>query len=209
MEAMAVQRKRSSELDYWRKLYGELTAGAADPAEALMAVSRDRTFPRYLHDLRLAPDSFRGRTVLEVACGPNGGLHWFQDCRRIGVDELIDDYRRIGYPLWLHDIEYLTSRAESMPLEDASIDAVVMTNALDHVENPQAVVGEIRRVLRPGGAFHLDVNYQYKSTTCEPHVFSDEAMAVILGRWFEYRQVEREDLPAQRLTRVLLRCKAI
>lgn len=43
--------------------------------------------------------------------------------------------------------------AESIPLEEASIDAVVSTLTLCTVKNPANALHEIRRVLRPGGVF--------------------------------------------------------
>ena len=209
MDSQTAEQKRAAELSYWQKLYGELVAGAAGPADALMRVSRERTFPRYLQDLGLGADSFAGKQVLEVACGPNGGLNWFEDCVAIGVDELIEPYQQIGYPLWRHGVRYVAGRAEALPAADASMDAVVMTNALDHVEDPVLTVAEIRRVLRAGGVFHLDANYQYKATTCEPHRFSDESLRSMLKLHFDVVKVRELDRPDQRLRQALFRCRAI
>jgi len=209
MDSQTAEQKRAAELSYWRKLYAELVAGSADPVDALMRVSRERTFPRYLRDLGLRANSFVGEWVLEVACGPNGGLNWFEDCVAIGVDELIEPYQQIGYPLWRHQVRYVTGRAENLPLADASVDAVVMTNALDHVEDPALTVAEIRRVLRAGGVFHVDANYQYKATTCEPHQFSDESLRSMLEPHFDVVKVRELDRPDQRLRQALFRCRAI
>jgi ubiquinone/menaquinone biosynthesis C-methylase UbiE len=41
--------------------------------------------------------------------------------------------------------------AEDLPLDDASIDTVLATLMLCTVADPEAVCGEIRRVLKPGG----------------------------------------------------------
>jgi SAM-dependent methyltransferase len=40
---------------------------------------------------------------------------------------------------------------EPLPFEDASFDAVVAGELFEHLQFPDALVGEIRRVLRPGG----------------------------------------------------------
>ncbi|HUW84235.1 MAG TPA: class I SAM-dependent methyltransferase [Phycisphaerae bacterium] len=209
MDSQTAERKQAAELSYWQKLYGELVGGAADPVDALMRVSCERTFPRYLQDLGLQVDSFAGKLVLEVACGPNGGLNWFEDCVAIGVDELIEPYQQIGYPLWRHRVRYVAGRSEALPVADASVDAVVMTNALDHVEDPALTVAEIRRALRTGGVFHLDANYQYKVTTCEPHQFSDESLGSMLEPHFDVVKVRELDRPEQRLRQALFRCRAI
>lgn len=45
--------------------------------------------------------------------------------------------------------------AESIPLPDGSVDHVVAVTVLCSVRDPQAVLAEIRRVLRPGGTFEF------------------------------------------------------
>jgi SAM-dependent methyltransferase len=47
--------------------------------------------------------------------------------------------------------------ARCMPLADASIDVVLCTQVLEHIPDPIAVIGEIRRVLKPGGTLLLSV----------------------------------------------------
>ena len=52
----------------------------------------------------------------------------------------------------LPDVPTMDGRAESIPLRDASVDAVVAGQAFHWFDNPEAL-GEITRVLRPGGVF--------------------------------------------------------
>jgi len=47
----------------------------------------------------------------------------------------------------------LNGRAESLCLRDNSVDAVVCTHVLCSVDDPEAALGEILRVLKPGGLF--------------------------------------------------------
>jgi ubiquinone/menaquinone biosynthesis C-methylase UbiE len=46
---------------------------------------------------------------------------------------------------------FLHARADSLPLESASIDVVCLTSLVHEVANPRTVVDEIYRVLKPGG----------------------------------------------------------
>jgi len=46
---------------------------------------------------------------------------------------------------------------ESLPLADASCDVVTCCSVLEHVQEPQAVLAEVARVLKPGGWLHLGV----------------------------------------------------
>src|SRR5258708_14108352 len=47
--------------------------------------------------------------------------------------------------------------ARIMPFADASMDVVLITQVLEHIPEPIAVIGEIRRVLKPGGTLLLSV----------------------------------------------------
>ena len=53
------------------------------------------------------------------------------------------------------DIEVLDAPAESTPLPDASVDAVLVAYVLCSVQEPRAARAEIRRVLRPEGTLHV------------------------------------------------------
>jgi len=55
-------------------------------------------------------------------------------------------------------VRYLNGAAESIPLEDESVDLAICCNALDHVRDTNAVLTEVRRVVRPGGALFLEVD---------------------------------------------------
>jgi ubiquinone/menaquinone biosynthesis C-methylase UbiE len=43
------------------------------------------------------------------------------------------------------------------PLPDASVDAVVLLNVLEHIENDGAAVGQLFRILRPGGVAVVEI----------------------------------------------------
>ncbi|MCD6022484.1 MAG: methyltransferase type 11, partial [Actinomycetia bacterium] len=51
-------------------------------------------------------------------------------------------------------VRAIVATAESMPLDDGAVDAVVVGNAFHHFDR-EAAMAEIRRILRPGGALSL------------------------------------------------------
>ena len=53
------------------------------------------------------------------------------------------------------DVVRVGADAQAVPLDDASVDAVLSTLTLCTVPDPAAALREVARVLRPGGTFHL------------------------------------------------------
>lgn len=65
--------------------------------------------------------------------------------------------RYIAVDLRLTPLVDVVARAEQLPLGNARFDLVICTQVLEYVAQPSVVVGEIHRVLKPGGAFLLSV----------------------------------------------------
>jgi ubiquinone/menaquinone biosynthesis C-methylase UbiE len=97
----------------------------------------------------------RGR-VLEIGIGSGLNLPFYRrDIEAvIGIDpslELLTMARK--HTAWLHfPVKLLHGPAEALPLEDQSVDSVVITWTLCSVAEPGRVLAEARRVLQPGGA---------------------------------------------------------
>lgn len=58
------------------------------------------------------------------------------------------------------------------PLRDASFDTVVSTHVLEHVREPWVMVGQIARVLRPGGTAILMAPFMYPEHSDPHHYFN-------------------------------------
>ena len=124
----------------------------------------------------LEPNFYAGKDVLDIGCGPRGGLNWADMARRrVGLDPLADDYRELGIDS--HPMEYIAAGAERMPFEDASFDIVASLNSLDHVDDLEAAIEEIKRVLRPGGYLVLVVEVGHEPTWSEPQMISWDVCA--------------------------------
>ena len=90
--------------------------------------------------------------------------------QRVGLDPLADDYRALGTDA--HPMEYVAAPVEEMPFGDATFDVVTSFNSLDHVDDLDRAIGEIKRVLRPSGHFILIVETGHEPTWSEPQTIS-------------------------------------
>ena len=101
-----------------------------------------------------------GKTVLDVGCA-GGFMAEAMDERGAtvtGIDpaaDAIEAARRHAQETG-RDIRYDVGVGESLPYEDASFDAVVCVDVLEHVESVPQTLSEIARVLKPGGVFCFD-----------------------------------------------------
>lgn len=145
---------------------------------------------RVLEEAEIAdPGFFDGRVVVDVGPGPVGFPDACPARTSIAIEPLAA--RLAAHGLLLEsDALYLAARAEQMPLLERSVDVVSARNSLDHVDEPAAAVAEIRRILRPGGTFILNVDVGHSPTPTEPHSFSEDDVRALL-RGFE---IERERL---------------
>ena len=144
-----------------------------------------------------------GLDVLDLGCR-TGALtqHYAADNTIVGVDvdqsALDQAAKRLGIETVWADIE------DALPFPDSSFDVVVAGELLEHLAEPESVVAEVHRVLRPGGRFVGSVpnSFRLKSRLLflagrhpEPdpthlQLFTPEALRGMLERWFERVETE-------------------
>jgi SAM-dependent methyltransferase len=64
-------------------------------------------------------------------------------------------------------VDFRLARGEDLPFDDDSVDVAVLNHIYEHVVDPEAVVADIHRVLRPGGVLYLGVGHRWQ--VLEPH----------------------------------------
>jgi len=101
-----------------------------------------------------------GMVVLDAACGLGYGSAMM--ATRTGISQIIGvdcsewavDYARANYAAVLQQLEFHAGDATRLPfLADACVDAVVSFETLEHLPNPDLLLREFARVLKPGGLF--------------------------------------------------------
>ena len=104
---------------------------------------------------RHRPSRGEAATLLDVGCGTGAMLAGLSaHGRAVGIDaseHALAYCRRRGH----HDL--VQARGESLPIADASADAVTALDLLEHIPEDGAAVKEFARVLRPGGVLIVTV----------------------------------------------------
>jgi arsenite methyltransferase len=100
-----------------------------------------------------------GETVLDLGSG--GGIDVLLSAQRVGpegfaygldmTDEMLELARRNAAEAGATNVEFRKGHIEAIPLPDASVDVVISNCVVNLSADKAAVLGEVARVLRPGG----------------------------------------------------------
>ena len=146
----------ADDIDLWEAHAGWWQDGFTDGAD-----------PEYTEQiLPLASDLLAGYSrVLDVGTGEgqvarlavDGGAELV-----VGIDptanQVAEAARRGGGP------SYARSGADALPFADASFDAVIACLVFEHIETVDDAIGEVARVLSPGGRFAFFLNHPLLQT---------------------------------------------
>jgi ubiquinone/menaquinone biosynthesis C-methylase UbiE len=122
-----------------------------------------------------------GMTALDLGCGSGAFVTGF--ARAVGEhgrvyaldmqEEMLHQLqRKLSRPEHadIKNIRLIAAKAYELPFRDASIDACFAVTALQEIPDGKRALGEIRRILKPGGLlavteFLVDPDYALRSTT--------------------------------------------
>lgn len=113
-------------------------------------------FEKLHHLLRLVDfDGARGRTVLEVGCGAGVDLARFArggaDVTGVDLSASAIDLARANFEQQGLTGRFEVADGEQLPFADNSFDLVFAHGVVQYTANPEQLVNECRRVLKPGG----------------------------------------------------------
>ncbi len=102
-----------------------------------------------------------GETVLDLGSG--GGIDVIPSAKRVGpsgkvygldmTDEMLALSRRNAAEAGVSNVEFLKGRIEEIPLPESSVDVVISNCVINLSTDKSQVLGEVARVLKPGGRF--------------------------------------------------------
>lgn len=128
-----------------------------------------------------ALDRVKSGRLLDLGCGT-------KPFQRPGIEW-------VGFDVEGNPFADVVGSATNLPFADASFDCVLSTQVLEHVDDPQRMLLECARVLRPGGTLILSAP-QYWELHEQPHDyfrFTEYGLRVLLQRAnFSVSDIRRE-----------------
>jgi ubiquinone/menaquinone biosynthesis C-methylase UbiE len=156
------------------------------------------------HRYLFAARHVAGKDVLDAACGEGYGAAWLARHAKsvTGLDVDAPTVARARAKYLAPGLRFEAGSVAAMPFADASFDCAVSFETLEHLAEQQAMLAELRRVLRPDGVLIIStpnkVEYsERRDFHNEFHVREldeDEFHALIAGhfgaqRWYGQRLV--------------------
>lgn len=109
----------------------------------------------------------RGKKVLEIGSGFGTNLaDWIKrydidgygvEPGSTGFDSTVNGSRLLFVANGLDPERLLNASGEALPFDDESFDVVYSANVLEHTDDPERVLWQSLRVLRPGGTLHMEM----------------------------------------------------
>nr|WP_299752698.1 glycoside hydrolase family 99-like domain-containing protein [uncultured Tateyamaria sp.] len=148
----------------------------------------------HLHRYQLARYIAKDLDVLDIACGEGYGSDIIAASAKsvIGVDINAHAIEHASFYYRDPRIFFRAGSATDIPVQDASVDMVVSFETIEHLEDHERMMQELRRVLRPGGILLISspnkLEYSDKSGYNNPfHVkeLYTEEFASLVGSHFK------------------------
>ena len=149
------RRALERQLEYQQKKAQHLKGHEEEVIAAMQRSSR--RVRELLETFQTIADDAR---VIEVGSGAHGLIFYFGARCGVGVDPLAVSYRNF-FPRWQNSAATIAAAGEHLPFADASFDVVLCDNVVDHAESPAGIVGELVRILKPGGLLYFTVNVHH------------------------------------------------
>jgi len=161
--------KYKCELRYWRE-FRESSGGRFDNShyrQVMLSIAGEKN-----------EEFVKGKVLADFGCGPCGSLAWAkQAALRIGLDVLADQYAdAFKSEILTHNMIYVTTTEEAIPLPNEIVDVMFTMNAIDHVDKLTSMSKEIWRVLKPGGDLIASFNLGEPPSFTEPQVLSEASL---------------------------------
>lgn len=144
--------------------------------------------------LRYTLESLKSPTLLDLCCGTGDiAFSYLKTQKEKTYVHLLDFSKEMllcaqekakKLNLDHHHLKFIQGDALQVPLPNASVDAVTIAYGIRNVQNPEGCIGEMARVLKPGGrAGILELTRPRSSLLRGVHWTYLKFLLPLLGRW--------------------------
>lgn len=175
------EEKHKKELDFWKNVYknnpeGFCKAPISYYKKLMLKIAEEEN-----------DEFWRGKVVADFGCGPRGSLAWTDTPQvKIGIDVLSEKYlQEFGDEMVSHNMIYVTSTEERIPIPDNFVDYLITMNSLDHVTNLENIVSELLRILKPAGTLLASFNLNEPFRECEPQTLTEAILNEKILKYFD------------------------
>jgi 2-polyprenyl-3-methyl-5-hydroxy-6-metoxy-1,4-benzoquinol methylase len=118
----------------------------------------------HLHRYAFACELAAGKTVLDIACGEGYGSAMLARVAKhvIGVDIAREVIEHAASKYRRKNLEFRIGSCAAIPVADSSVDLVVSFETIEHHDQHEAMMAEIKRVLTPNGVLIMSSPDKYE-----------------------------------------------
>lgn len=110
-----------------------------------------------------AEEMFKDKLALDIGCGAGGKTIYYASLgvKKIYGTDIITVYKDkaedFAKKKTLHDrFEFVLVSGEHLPFNDNYFDTIIMNDSFEHIANPQKILEECHRVLKPGSRLFIN-----------------------------------------------------
>ena len=106
----------------------------------------------------------KGSNILDIGCAEGATICFLEEMfgdqfKYTGID-LSKERISVAKTKKIPNSEFIVSTGEKISLPDGSYDCVLCSQVLEHVEDEDSLLFEIKRLLKPNGIFQIDTVYK-------------------------------------------------
>ncbi len=140
------------------------------------------------------------KCILDVACGTGYGSESLKRAGKAalvyGLDIDADTIKYACQTYGAPGLRFLEGSITDMPFRNGLFDVVVSFETLEHVDDEQAQLREVLRVLKPGGRYIVSTPNDWGITAKNPHhvrSYTLEALREALGQSFSIEEIYNQN----------------